>query len=323
MSTTRFRLGALLIAGLCGGIGCNGDEPGACRSDNDCAARGNQSACVVGSCTAPSCPAGSVYIPGGSFERGCSEMSPACARDAQPAHQVTLSRGFCLAPTELTVAEYRRCLASGACPMPSAQDPLRCSADGATWTESPGAAETLPMNCLLPAEAEAACRSLAPGGRLPTEAEWERAARSSDGRAFPWGAGMPIGCDQGVNFSGSGCTLRPWPAVLVEGDGPTQRKRTGAMEISAQAIVDLAGNVSEWVADVYAQDGYGPCALGCTDPAGPPPTGASTLRVRRGGSFRSPVAELLGYAREFHREAGPRSDLIGARCVLQTGATAR
>lgn len=285
-----------------------GDAGAGCLDDRGCTAA-PALACRAGRCVAPVCPQGSSYVRGGRFTLGCQPGDPDCGSDAQPAHPVTLSAGFCLAVTELSVGAYRRCLASGACPPPTAPqtlDSLRCSPDLATWTAAAGASEALPMTCLLWSEAQAACLSV--GGRLPTEAEWERAARGEDGRSLPWGRGAPVLCDQGVNFAGSGCPGRPWPAVS---DG-----RQGVMLRGPSGSFDLAGNVSEWVADFYAPDGYATCASGCTDPAGPAAAPATGLRVRRGGSYASALSELRTYARDFHLPTGPRSDLVGVRCAF-------
>lgn len=256
----------------------------------------------------PGCPAGSSYVRGGSFSRGCQASDPDCASDAQPAHTVILSHGFCMATTELSVGDYRQCLDSGKCPQPPSSDSLRCSPDLATWTSAAGTSESLPMTCLLWSEARAACAALS--GRLPTEAEWERAARGDDGRSLPWGKAAPVLCDQGVNFAGSGCPGRPWPAVS---DG-----RQGVMLRGPYGALDLAGNVSEWVADFYAPDAYAACASGCTDPIGPAASPATGLRVRRGGTYASQLAELRTYARDFHLPDGPRSDLVGVRCAFDS-----
>lgn len=292
--------------------GCAGSPPPdvqqGCINDQSCA-EAPRLACRNSACIDPGCPKGSVYVPAARFRQGCDAGEANCDFSAQPAHMVTLSKGFCLAASELSVGQYRACLAAGKCPMPVAPETLsslRCSVDHATWTDTAGSDEGLAMSCLLWEEAKAACTSL--GGRLPTEAEWERAARGDDGRSYPWGRSDPIYCDEGVNFAGVSCPGRPWPV-----DGTD---RQGAMVRTAYRVYDLGGNVSEWVADYYEAKAYESCREGCTDPAGPSAT--STLRVRRGGSFESRTAELRSYAREFHVATGPRSDLIGVRCAFST-----
>lgn len=217
-----------------------------------------------------------------------------------------------MAVTELTVGDYRACLASGGCLPPAPPESLaslRCSSDLSTFTLVAQDQEDLPMNCLLWSEAQAACR--AQGGRLLFEAEWERAARGRDGRFFPWGNSTPRFCAQGANFAGPDCSGKPWRITA-----PTALE---VMRSSPFGGMDLAGNLSEWTADYFAEDGYAACAAGCTDPQGP---ALGFLRVRRGGSFASPASELHSYAREFHVPEGPRSALVGARCAFAPKAFA-
>ncbi|MFO0573993.1 MAG: SUMF1/EgtB/PvdO family nonheme iron enzyme [Polyangia bacterium] len=308
------RVGLLVVAGLLGG-GCDGGPAGAvpdggaayaCKGDDDCALQTTRRACVEGTCTAPSCPSGTVFVGAGTFTRGCDSDDAECEADARPAHLVTLSRPFCLSVTELTVGQYRACVDKQQCPAPAE---LRCSADHASWTptQSSDRGELLPMNCLLHSEAQAACRSL--GGRLPTEAEWEKAARGPDRRPFPWGRSSPLACDQGANWVGlvEGCPGAPWPATAAQ--------RTGTMTFSVSRAVDQAGNLWEWTADTYAADAYAACASGCTDPTGPAAPGL--VRVRRGGGYRSALMkELRTYYRDFHVPEAARSDDVGVRCVF-------
>lgn len=306
MRRARWGAGLGLVAGLL--MACQGApaDPGryVCQTDDDCAGDPLLRACRDGTCADPGCPAASAYVGAGVYVRGCDATEAGCTSDAQPAHAVTLTRGFCVALTELSVAQYRACAQAGRC---SAPGELRCSADFATWTEQPGANETLPMSCLYHPEAAAACAYL--GGRLPTEAEWEKAARGRDRRPYPWGRAGPIGCDQGVNWAGAQCPGRPWPALA-----PEQGRAVGAMLYSAGHAFDMAGNVWEWTADTYAPDAYAACASGCADPTGPQ---SGALRVRRGGSFLSTQPqELRAFFREYHLPMMARSDSIGARCVF-------
>lgn len=300
----------LLTMCLLGGIACGeaGSIQSACKSDESCLS-GDAVRCADGVCVVPRCPTGSRYVSNGRFRRGCAAGEADCEASAQPAHEATLSSGFCLAETELTVGDYRRCLAGGACPSPVAPESLaslRCSSDRSTWTADGSGDETLPMSCLLWSEALAYCTFA--GGRLPSEAEWERAARGRDERLFPWGNSEPVTCDHGANFLGLGCSGLPWSTAIGE--------RSGSMLRGAFGHVDLAGNLSEWVSDYFDPKAYSGCSSGCVDPSGP--TGGE-VRVRRGGTFLSAESELRSYAREFHRPTGPRSDLIGARCAFAVG----
>lgn len=309
----------LLSLGTCAAlIGCGGEAtnmpgnpdggtPFSCQSDKDCELQTTRRACQRGSCVAATCPAGTTYVGSGTFTRGCDASTSNCDADAQPAHQVTLSKPFCISITELTVAQYRSCVDKQQC---AATAELRCSPDNSTWTAAKGPFESWPMNCLLHSEAAAACRSL--GGRLPTEAEWERAARGYDARLFPWGRQTPIGCADGANWVGltEGCPGYPWPASTSQ--------REGSMLYSSARAVDQSGNVWEWTADAYAPDAYKSCGPACTDPKEPATDGGPVLlRVRRGGSYRSAqFKELRTHARDFHTPELARSDDNGVRCAF-------
>jgi formylglycine-generating enzyme required for sulfatase activity len=273
-----------------------------CKSDDDCDAQPVQRACRNQHCVDPGCPASQTYVGAGSYTRGCTNNDTDCDPSSQPVHAVTLTHSLCMSRTELSVADYRACVNSGQCP---AAPDLQCTNNTATWTPAPAGNELLPMNCLYWSEAKAACEHL--GGRLPTEAEWEKAARGRDRRPFPWGNLSPVSCDQGVNWAGGGCTNMPWPATTMD-------RQMAPMLQSASAALDMAGNVWEWVADYYADDAYTACTSGCTDPMGP---ATGILRARRGGSFESGLTkELRTYYRDFDLPEMQRYDGNGVRCAF-------
>lgn len=203
---------------------------------------------------------GMAEVPAGPFIMGCDPGGEGCADDSGPARRVTLA-AFHIDVTEVTVGAYRRCVDAGACSAPK-RGPF-CS-----FTDEPERVEEHPINCVHWSQAAAYCHWA--GKRLPTEAEWEKAARSEDGRLYPWGS-EPATCARAViaGEEGPGCGRgSSWPVGTMKGD------------MSPYGVHDLAGNVSEWVLDGYAPDTYAHAAA--TDPRGPK---GAPLRVVRGGQW--------------------------------------
>jgi formylglycine-generating enzyme required for sulfatase activity len=147
------------------------------------------------------------------------------------------------------------------------------------------------------------CR--ARGGDLPTEAQWERAARGGNARTFPWGAERPD-CDRAVfgRAAGAACADREAGPLAV--DAPTG-------DVTAEGVAHLGGNVSEWTRDAFVAP-YPECARPCRDPwvdqPGP--------RVVRGGNWGS-LAEMTRSAGRGRSEPGTTSTQIGFRCVTEGG----
>ena len=214
--------------------------------------------------------AGMLRIPGAAIVLGGNE------RTLKP---------YWLDRTEVTVAAYRRCVVAGACPVPGRSSPY-CTFDRA------GSSDELPVSCVRHAGAVAFCMHR--GARLPSEAEWELAARGRTEHKFPWGDARPA--------CAVAATLRSdHTAKSCTGDGPA-RVGTHPLGRSPFGIEDLAGNVEEWTADFFVDP----------MPAAPPKSGASF--VLRGGSW------LLGpsYARTDARSAGSSMEAgpgVGFRCA--------
>jgi formylglycine-generating enzyme required for sulfatase activity len=202
---------------------------------------------------------------------------------------------------EVTAADYRECVAAGACDLvPLVSGDTRFIRDD------------LPIVNVTWFDADTYCHWQKK--RLPTEAEWEKAARGTDGRRWPWG-----------NVDGTGRAnrgkveaeeLRPAHpgdvlATTDEDDGAKVMVRPGsfAWGKSPYGAHDMAGNVAEWTADWLSQFGY--AGLPTIDPMG---VAAGSYRVVRGGAFDLPRL----FARTYYRSgAKPTSRSIsrGFRCV--------
>ena len=236
-----------------------------------------------------------VVVPAGPFWMGCNDaVDPECSDDEYPYHEVTLPE-FRIDKTEVTLTDYAVCLDAGRCEAPDSG--ARCNWDV-------GARDGHPVNCISWSQAQNYCTSL--GRRLPTEAEWEKAARGTRGWRYPWG-NDEASCDFAVFHSDSGSSCgreQPtWPVCSKMGGE------------SPYGACDMAGNVFEWVADWYEEGYYeeSPAA----SPTGP---ASGTMRVLRGGAW------LFGaeYLRSSHRSAidpSIRDVTLGFRCASTSSST--
>jgi len=222
-----------------------------------------------------------VYVPAGEFLMGSTDADAMAQSDEKPQHTVYLD-AFWIDKTEVTAAQYRRCVEAGVCSALRTGSPCTFSADDKS---------DHPINCVGWSQAVAYCGWA--GRRLPSEAEWERAARGADGRIFPWGDQAPDATL--ANFA------RNVGSTTVVGSFPAGASPYGAL--------DMAGNVREWVADWYDATTY------TTSPRENPQGPASgSFRVLRGGSWVD-AANGVRAAYRNRGTPGNRLDYVGFRCA--------
>ena len=204
-----------------------------------------------------------VWIPPGAFTMGCSPEDTACKPDESPAHPVEIAAGFWLGQTEVTNAAYGRSVAASEANLPVVN---------LTWSE-----------------AKAYCGKV--GGRLPTEAEWEYAARA--GTAGP--------------YYGSPSKIA-WYGANSGGD----RHPVAQLEPNAYGLYDMLGNASEWVLDRYYN--HYDTAAPATGNVEEPLAGNATA-LARGGFWESEAANIR-VSRRVPMDAVEPGPMAGLRCAV-------
>jgi serine/threonine-protein kinase len=219
-----------------------------------------------------------MFVPAGKFPMGSEDGSA----DEIPVHLVDLD-AFWIDQTEVTNAQYALCVNEGICSLPT--DPTRFY--DVSYTQHP-------VVFLEWEDADAYCEWA--GRRLPTEAEWEKAARGTDGRTYPWGEESD--CSR-ANF---------WDCPEFESTSPVGHY--GDRGISPYGLYDMAGNVWEWVWDWYDVDYYQDSPA--SNPSGPT---SGIYHVWRGGSWNCNQTSARSAGRGNYNPDYWR-DLIGFRCAM-------
>jgi formylglycine-generating enzyme required for sulfatase activity len=212
-------------------------------------------------------------IPAGSFQQGCVPGDMRCDGDEHPRRPVTISRAFDLMTTEVTVGMFR-----GAKVALDEQPAWSRSADQ-------------PVTIVTWDDARGFCASI--GGRLPSEAEWEYAARGgADGTRYPWG-------DQPPDYEAGAVN-----GAVFEADGA---RAASGFRPNGFGLFHMAGNVWEWVADWYGIYDEG----AVTDPRG---AEGGAFRVVRGGSYGDDDRNLRLSNRNPNRPGNSNVN-VGFRCA--------
>lgn len=222
------------------------------------------------------CAQGMVFVSPGVFRMGCSPGDTACRGDETPSERVALQRGFCLDKYEVT--QYAFDSIMGANPAFFKHCGWNCPVEQVSWYEAS-------MFCTLT------------GKRLPTEAEWEYAARGGSQTRFFWGD------DPDPHFAWYFDNSLAGYEGAVRKRGP---HHVGRLDPNPLGLYDMAGNVGEWVDHCHLQSRpMRMLSQRNTD---------CSLRIVRGGSWSSPAQELRVSAREGYHSA-LRYDTVGFRCA--------
>jgi formylglycine-generating enzyme required for sulfatase activity len=242
-----------------------------------------------------------VYVPAGEFIMGSDENNPDARDEEKPQHEVYLD-AFYIDKYEVTNAQYRKCVETGACNAPS----------DTTYYDNADYAQH-PVVYVSWNDADAYCRWA--GKRLPTEAEWEKAALGTEELAWPWGNEWD---GSKANFCDKDCESEyrnEWVSDGYERTAPVGSYLDGASPYNA---LDMSGNVWEWVADWYDPDYYSQTPT--RNPPGPPnsrfcPTPVpDPCKVIRGGSWQNGHLDIRA-AYRYASAPTHKGSAVGFRCA--------
>ncbi len=256
------------------------------------ATRGEKSDARAQLAVSTGCPPGFMRVPSGTFMMGspATEGEP----DEHPAHSLTVT-GFCMERLEVTEAEYDACVSAGTCTAPGSD--AMCNSQNA-------ARGGHPVNCVDWNQAMTYCNYI--GARLPTEPEWEYAARGTDGRRYPWGNQPPNA--RLLNACGDECVAyattvhnETKKAMYPGNDGYAETAPVGSYPRGASpfGILDMAGNVYEWTSSPYCNYPQHACA--------------TPYRMYRGGGWYTEKTATAA-TRNGHLTT-EKSVVVGIRCA--------
>jgi formylglycine-generating enzyme required for sulfatase activity len=224
-----------------------------------------------------------VYVTAGDFTMGFDRGNK---KDMAPGHTITLD-GFWIDRTEVTNAQYAKCVSAGVC-----DEPQDLTSHNRVKYYNGDQYAAFPMVNISWNEAQVYCRWA--GRVLPTEAQWEKSARAADGRIYPWGDEVPS--PTLANYG------KPLGDTIQTGSLPDGASQFGAL--------DMAGNVREWTADWYDEAYYKTSPK--ENPAGPI---AGYKRSARGGSWGDDISNIRVFIR-WGLIPITRSNNLGFRCAM-------
>ncbi len=312
--------GAAVVLALAGGaFALRSSHEGSAPVGSATAAAGSVAAAGTPAATPPppaTCPEEMIKIPGGKFFMGSDDKD--ALEFEKPSHNVTLSP-YCMDRYEVTTQDFKACSDNGECKRGSLSNDWKGITDKEHKTYDPlcnlrdpeGRAKH-PINCVDWEMADIYCK--AHKKRLPSEAEWEFAARGPDGRRYPWGDDPPNG--KILNACGKECIswgkrngVSDLLAMYSDDDGWPNTAPVGSFPKGASryGVEDVDGNVWEWVTDWYAPYTSEPLF----DPPGPP---EGEARVIRGGAWNGGYASWVRPTFRFRAPPTQLSHGIGFRC---------
>ena len=245
------------------------------------------------------------YVPAGSFWMGSTTDDRYAYQNEMPQREVTLD-AFWIDQTEVTNAKYAACVNAGVCDPPTAFGMIKLnSMTRDSYYDNPEF-DNYPVVYVNWFSAQTYCEWA--GKRLPTEAEWEKSARGTDGRIFPWGNQNVTG--KMANLADAN-TDYDWTMRFID-DGFADTSPAGNYSAGASpyGALDMAGNVWEWVSDWYDEEYYQSAPN--TNPIGP---AEGDYKVLRGGCWQS---SNWGIRSAIRSRLSPDTSYsyVGFRCVM-------
>lgn len=252
-----------------------------------------------------------VFVPAGEFTLGSSPADPEAKADEKPSRRVAMDE-FWIDRTEVTNGQFAQFinavgnLTEGGSPWLDILDAYTLIEQSGGYFPKSGYANHPVVNVSW-FGARSYCEWT--GGRLPTEAEWEYAARGPGGTIYPWGNSFSCGPANLDDETGRDRTVGPWG---VGCDGYAMTAPVGSFPAGASWVgaVDMIGNVYEWVDDWYAADTY--AASPVDNPSGPL---NGVERVLRGSAWNMEETEAARSAHRLLDAPGNRRDFVGFRCA--------